>query len=139
MRRFPVRFPKGVDLKLVQGTGDGGRIVKNDIDNYVPKAEPKSQPAQKVSPAAIQGGGGTVSYDEVPVSQMRKIIAKRLAESKFSAPHFYLTMSIDMDNAVASRAKLNDVSKVKISFNDLVLKACGTETTSRCKQQLAGR
>jgi pyruvate dehydrogenase E2 component (dihydrolipoamide acetyltransferase) len=116
---------KGVDLKFVQGTGDGGRIVKNDIDNYVPKAETKSLPSQKTSSTtAPAGGGGIVSFDEVPVSQMRKIIAKRLAESKFSAPHFYLTMSIDMDNAVASRAKLNDVSKVKISFNDLVLKAC---------------
>ncbi|MCW3116138.1 MAG: pyruvate dehydrogenase complex dihydrolipoamide acetyltransferase, partial [Chitinophagaceae bacterium] len=116
---------KGVDLKMVQGPGEGGRIVKNDIDNYVPKAETKSQPLQKASaPAAAAGGGAVVSFDEVPVSQMRKIIAKRLAESMFSAPHFYLTMSIDMDNAVASRAKLNDVSKVKISFNDLVLKAC---------------
>ncbi|MCW3117582.1 MAG: pyruvate dehydrogenase complex dihydrolipoamide acetyltransferase, partial [Chitinophagaceae bacterium] len=109
---------KGVDLKMVQGTGDGGRIVKNDIDNYVPKAETKSQPPQKASaPAVAAGDSGVVSFDEVPVSQMRKIIAKRLAESMFSAPHFYLTMSIDMDNAVASRAKLNDVSKVKISFN----------------------
>ncbi|MGC4037138.1 MAG: pyruvate dehydrogenase complex dihydrolipoamide acetyltransferase [Chitinophagaceae bacterium] len=117
---------KGVDLKLVQGTGDGGRIVKSDVDNYKP-AETKTQ----------KGGGGEVphgfattpsfgqvSYDEVPVSQMRKVIAKRLAESKFTAPHFYLTMVIDMDNAVAGRAKLNEVSKVKISFNDLVLKAC---------------
>jgi pyruvate dehydrogenase E2 component (dihydrolipoamide acetyltransferase) len=114
---------KGVDLKLVQGTGDGGRIVKNDIDNYVPKTESKTQPAQKTA-AVSTGGGGVVSFDEVPVSQMRKIIAKRLAESKFTAPHFYLTMSIDMDNAVASRSKLNDVSKIKISFNDFVLKAC---------------
>ena len=66
---------------------------------------------------------GVVSFDEVPVSQMRKIIAKRLAESKFTAPHFYLTMSIDMDNAVAIRPKLNEISPVKISFNDIVLKA----------------
>ena len=114
---------KGVDLKLVHGTGDGGRIVKQDIDNYVP--ETKTQPSQKVmAPAASAATGAAVSFDEVPVSQMRKIIAKRLAESKFSAPHFYLTMSIDMDNAVASRPKLNDISKVKISFNDIVLKAC---------------
>ncbi|MES1217146.1 MAG: pyruvate dehydrogenase complex dihydrolipoamide acetyltransferase [Bacteroidota bacterium] len=119
---------KGVDLKLVQGSGDGGRIVKTDIDNYKPTA--KSSAA--AVPAASGGGtglrgaatAGQVSFDEVPVSQMRKVIAKRLAESKFTAPHFYLTMVIDMDNAVASRAKLNEVSKVKISFNDLVLKAC---------------
>ena len=66
---------------------------------------------------------GQVSYEDVPVSQMRKVIAKRLAESKFTAPHFYITMSIDMDNAVEARVKLNEVSPVKISFNDLVLKA----------------
>jgi len=114
---------KGIDLKLVQGTGDGGRIVKSDVDSYTPKAESKGQ--QSTKPAAVASSpAGTVSFDEVPVSQMRKVIAKRLAESKFSAPHFYLTMAIDMDNAVASRTKLNEVSKVKISFNDLVLKAC---------------
>lgn len=113
---------KGIDLKLVQGTGDGGRIVKSDVDSYTPKAESKSQ--QSTKPTTTSSSAGTVSFDEVPVSQMRKVIAKRLAESKFSAPHFYLTMAIDMDNAVASRAKLNEVSKVKISFNDLVLKAC---------------
>ena len=80
-----------------------------------------------MAPAAKAAGGGSEAprgFKEVPVSQMRKVIAKRLAESKFSAPHFYLTMSIDMDNAVESRAKMNEVSKVKISFNDLVLKAC---------------
>ena len=79
--------------------------------------------AAEAKPAAAQTVVGQVSYDEVPVSQMRKIIAKRLAESKFSAPHFYLTMSIDMDSAVETRAKLNELSPVKISFNDLVLKA----------------
>jgi len=114
---------KGIDISKIRGTGDGGRIVKSDIDNY--KAD---QPAKKSegAPAAVQFTSapvGTVSFDEVPVSQMRKIIAKRLAESKFSAPHFYLTMSIDMDKAVESRAKLNDVSPIKISFNDMVLKA----------------
>jgi len=114
---------KGIDISQIRGSGDGGRIVKSDIDNY--KAD---QPAKKTegAPAKIQTASaptGTVSFDEVPVSQMRKVIAKRLVESKFSAPHFYLTMSIDMDKAVESRAKLNDVSPVKISFNDLVLKA----------------
>jgi pyruvate dehydrogenase E2 component (dihydrolipoamide acetyltransferase) len=82
-------------------------------------APAKAAEAKPVTAAAI----GQVSFDEVPVSQMRKIIAKRLAESKFSAPHFYLTMSIDMDNAVETRVKLNELSPVKISFNDLVLKA----------------
>lgn len=113
---------KGIDISRVKGTGDGGRIVKSDIDNY--KAESAAAP-QKAA-ASTAGGGANLqpSFDEVPVSQMRKVIAKRLAESKFTAPHFYLTIAIDMDAAVASRARLNEVSKVKISFNDLVLKAC---------------
>ncbi len=118
---------KGIDISRVSGSGDGGRIIKSDIDNYKGQAGGDKAPVTgEKSPAATQKAAvaGTVSFDEVPVSQMRKVIAKRLAESKFTAPHFYLTMAIDMDAAVASRAKLNEVSKVKISFNDLVLKAC---------------
>jgi pyruvate dehydrogenase E2 component (dihydrolipoamide acetyltransferase) len=117
---------KGIDISKVAGSGDNGRIVKKDVDSFTPaKAQPvssSSQPAtagKTASPAAV----GVESYDEVPVSQMRKIIARRLAESKFTAPHFYVTMSIDMDKAVEARGKLNEVSPVKISFNDLVLKA----------------
>ena len=113
---------KGIDISKVNGSGDGGRIVKSDVDNYKPAAT--QAPAAKAATAASQVPAGVVSFDEVPVSQMRKVIAKRLAESKFTAPHFYVTVAIDMDAAVASRAKLNEVSKVKISFNDLVLKAC---------------
>jgi pyruvate dehydrogenase E2 component (dihydrolipoamide acetyltransferase) len=113
---------KGIDISKISGSGDGGRIVKNDIDNYKPVlAAVNTQGAAPSAPTATPQG--IVSFDEVPVSQMRKIIAKRLAESKFTAPHFYLTMSIDMDKAVDSRAKLNEVSPVKISFNDIVLKA----------------
>jgi pyruvate dehydrogenase E2 component (dihydrolipoamide acetyltransferase) len=112
---------KGIDLHLLQGSGDGGRIIKADVDNYKPAA---AAPAAASSSKPVAVSTGTESFEEFPVSQMRKVIAKRLAESKFSAPHFYLTMSINMDNAVASRAKLNEVSKVKISFNDMVLKAC---------------
>ncbi|HEY2722284.1 MAG TPA: pyruvate dehydrogenase complex dihydrolipoamide acetyltransferase [Chitinophagaceae bacterium] len=116
---------KGIDLKNVHGSGDGGRIVKEDIDNYKSEASVNKQEekpgATKYIPSAPVG---EESFDEVPVSQMRKIIAKRLAESKFTAPHFYLTMSIDMDKAVESRSKLNETSPVKISFNDIVLKAC---------------
>lgn len=121
---------KGIDLKYVKGSGDNGRIVKNDIDNYKPATAPQAaaapapaqaEPAKK--PAVATAPAGEVSFEEVPVSQMRKTIARRLAESKFSAPHFYLTMSIDMDSAVASRAKINETSPVKISFNDFVLKA----------------
>ena len=113
---------KGIDISKVQGSGDAGRIVKSDIDNYRPAAlDAVAETPKAATPSAP---AGQVSFDETPVSQMRKVIAKRLAESKFSAPHFYLTMAIDIDAAVASRAKLNEVSKVKISFNDLVLKAC---------------
>jgi pyruvate dehydrogenase E2 component (dihydrolipoamide acetyltransferase) len=116
---------KGIDLKYVKGTGDNGRITRTDIENYKPSGQPQVQAAaggqqQAARPSAP---AGQVSFEEVPVSQMRKIIAKRLAESKFTAPHFYLTMSIDMDAAVAARGRINEVSPVKISFNDMVLKA----------------
>jgi len=116
---------KGIDIAQVQGSGDNGRIIKKDVDSFVPGKAPAAtaQPATAGKPAAIPASIGQVSYDEVPVSQMRKVIAKRLAESKFSAPHFYVTMSIDMDKAVESRARMNEVSPVKISFNDIVLKA----------------
>ncbi|MEI9945920.1 MAG: pyruvate dehydrogenase complex dihydrolipoamide acetyltransferase [Chitinophagaceae bacterium] len=119
---------KGIDIKKVQGSGDGGRIVKQDVDNYKVSegGSQKSSPDTKTeTPKYVaQAPYGKEGYDEVPVSQMRKVIAKRLAESKFTSPHFYVTMVIDMDAAVAGRAKLNETSKVKISFNDLVLKAC---------------
>lgn len=116
---------KGIDISQVAGSGDGGRIVKKDVDGFVPgkAAAPMQQPSPSAKGIVPSAPAGQVSFEEVPVSQMRKVIARRLAESKFSAPHFYVTMSIDMDKAVESRAKLNDVSPVKISFNDLVLKA----------------
>lgn len=117
---------KGIDIAQVQGSGDNGRIVKKDVDSFVPAAKKEKEAAPQEKPAFKPAAAmkGEESYDEVPVSQMRKTIARRLAESKFSAPHFYLTMAIDMDAAVASRTKLNDISPVKISFNDMVLKAC---------------
>jgi len=125
-----VAAEKGIDLKYVQGSGDNGRIIKSDIEQYTPQPAAGSNVASTaVATAAIPAATavtvaqGVVSYDEVPVSQMRKTIARRLSESLFTAPHFYLTMSIDMDAAVAARVKLNETSKVKISFNDLVLKA----------------
>ena len=114
---------KGIDINAVAGSGDGGRIVKSDIDNFKTMAAPVAQ-AAAVAPVVAAASAGQVSFTDTKVSQMRKVIAKRLAESKFTAPHFYLTMSIDMDNAVASRAKINETSPVKISFNDFVLKAC---------------
>ena len=116
---------KGIDIAQVAGSGDGGRIVKKDVDNFAPTATSTAAPAASGKPATAPAApAGQVSFDEVPVSQMRKVIAKRLAESKFSAPHFYLTMAINMDKAVESRAKLNDIAPIKISFNDMVLKAC---------------
>jgi pyruvate dehydrogenase E2 component (dihydrolipoamide acetyltransferase) len=120
---------KGIDLKFVKGTGENGRITRTDLENYKPQESPKTEsPKDATNPATQQPAtnnapAGVVSFDEVPVSQMRKVIAKRLSESLFTAPHFYLTMSIDMDAAVAARTKLNENAKVKISFNDLVLKA----------------
>jgi pyruvate dehydrogenase E2 component (dihydrolipoamide acetyltransferase) len=115
---------KGIDLRNVHGTGDGGRITKEDIDNYKPGVE-SAKPGEKAAPQYIPSAAvGEESFEEIPLSQMRKTIAKRLADSKFTSPEFYLTMSIDMDKAVESRAKLNETSPVKISFNDIVLKAC---------------
>ncbi|MBX3254162.1 MAG: pyruvate dehydrogenase complex dihydrolipoamide acetyltransferase [Chitinophagaceae bacterium] len=115
---------KGVDLKLVQGTGDGGRIVKKDIDNYTPAAAQAGDEA-KAAPAvaAFKPVSDAEGYTDISLSQMRKVIARRLSESKFSAPHFYLTMEITMDNAMTARAQMNELSPVKISFNDMVVKA----------------
>lgn len=120
---------KGIDLKYVKGSGDGGRITRTDVESYTPAASTAatasvaSEPAVKAATPAPVYAAGTVSFDEVPVSQMRKTIARRLSESLFTAPHFYLTMSIDMDAAVAARKALTADGKTKISFNDMVLKA----------------
>ena len=101
---------KGIRLNTLKGSGDGGRIIKRDIDNY------KSNGG---TPEFV----GVESYTEEAVSQMRKTIARRLAESKFSAPHFYLTMEIDMDEIIKAREVINTVAGTKISFNDLIIKA----------------
>ena len=115
---------RGIDLKYVKGTGDNGRITKFDIDGYVPVAASANQAASASAPAFVQSAQqGVVSFEDQPVSQMRKTIARRLSESLFTAPHFYITMTIDMDAAVAARAKINEVAPVKISFNDMVVKA----------------
>jgi pyruvate dehydrogenase E2 component (dihydrolipoamide acetyltransferase) len=117
---------KGIDLKYVKGSGDNGRITKIDIDQYTPavsQAASTAPSAKSTTPAVSNAVAGQVSYTDVPVSQMRKVIAKRLSESLFTAPHFYLTMQIDMDAAIAARTKINEVAPVKVSFNDLVVKA----------------
>ncbi len=116
---------KKIDLKYVKGSGDNGRITKADIENYKPQQQ--AQPSQSAA-ANIPAPSGE-AFSEVPVSQMRKVIAKRLSESLFTAPHFYLTMKIDMDAAVAARKVINENAKVKISFNDLVLKATALALT----------
>ncbi len=117
---------KGIDISLVQGSGDGGRIVKKDIDSFVPAAAPKQEAKKPAEAKPLQPFApiGQESYEDIPNSQMRKTIARRLGESKFQAPHFYLTMEINMDNSITSRKAINEVSPVKVSFNDLVIKAC---------------
>lgn len=112
---------RGVDIAMVQGSGDHGRVVKRDIDSFNPAFHSSPQPGmtpQQSFPAGVE------NYTDTPVSQMRKVIAKRLSESKFSAPHFYITMDINMDNAIDSRKAMNVSDEVKISFNDLVVKSC---------------
>jgi pyruvate dehydrogenase E2 component (dihydrolipoamide acetyltransferase) len=133
---------KGINLREIKGSAEGGRIIKKDVEEYVPAAkaapvaaEAKPAPATEapaaVAPAApakpavvIPTYVGEEKFTERPVSQMRKAISRRLSESLFTAPHFYVTMSIDMDQAVAARGRINEVAPVKISFNDFVVKAC---------------
>jgi pyruvate dehydrogenase E2 component (dihydrolipoamide acetyltransferase) len=117
---------KGIDISQVTGSGDGGRIVKKDIDSFVPGAKPAAAPA----PAAAKGAAapafvpaGQESFEDIEVSQMRKAIARRLGESKFSAPHFYLKIDVNMDKAIEARKTINEISPVKVSFNDMVIKA----------------
>jgi pyruvate dehydrogenase E2 component (dihydrolipoamide acetyltransferase) len=108
---------KGIDIQQVAGTGDGGRIVKRDVEHFTPYVPAAGQANFTPAPA------GQESFTDEPVSQMRKTIARRLSESKFTAPHFYLTLDIDMDNAIAARKAMNAQEGVKISFNDMVVKA----------------
>ena len=111
----------GISLSQVQGTGDHGRITKRDIEQFMVSG--KGQPATKESYVSINPASA-FTYGDVPVSQMRKTIARRLGESKFTAPHFYLTIEINMDNAIQARTGINSNGDVKISFNDFVIKAC---------------
>ncbi len=114
----------GFDITKIQGTGEGGRVTKHDVETFKPSVAPVSSSTKSTSaPVVLPQVVGQESFEEVAVSQMRKVIARRLAESKFSAPHFYLTMEINMDKAIEARKSMNEISKVKISFNDMVLKA----------------
>ena len=123
---------KGYDLAKIEGTGENGRIVRRDVEAYQPAPEkeaPEAAPEQKTqkeqptAPVELPQVVGEESYEDKKVSQMRKTIARRLAESKFSAPHFYLTMEINMDSAMQARERINEYSPVKISYNDIIIKA----------------
>ena len=118
---------KGIDLSQVKGTGENGRIVRKDVEGFTPSAKPATAaaaPAEKsVAPVSYIPVGEEVT-EEVKNSQMRKTIAKRLSESKFTAPHYYLTVEVDMDNAMESRTQINNLPDTKVSFNDMVVKAC---------------
>ncbi len=133
----------GVDIAQVSGSGDQGRIVRRDVEAFVenqksaPAPAPVPAPASPSAPAPPAASeapavmpfyfaGGEANFEERPLSMMRKTIARRLGESKFSAPHFYLTIEINMDKTVQLRERLNEVAPVKISFNDFVIKACTT-------------
>lgn len=116
---------KGIDIASLQGSGENGRIVKKDIENF----KPSEKPAAEAKPsAAAQPAQPTLNFvagetTETPNSQMRNIIAKRLAESKFTAPHYYLTVEINMDKAIEARKEINSLPDTKVSFNDMVIKA----------------
>jgi pyruvate dehydrogenase E2 component (dihydrolipoamide acetyltransferase) len=103
---------KGINLSQIKGSGENGRIIKSDVENYTP-----------IAPTATSSNSTQESFDEIPVSQMRKTIARRLSESKFTAPHFYLTREIVMDEALKARAQMNGYNDKKVSLNDLVVKA----------------
>jgi len=116
---------KGINLSTVSGTGDNGRIIKRDIDNYQPSAAPAAASAPAKAASFVQAAPvGQEAYTDKPLSQMRKVIAQRLSDSMFTAPHFYLRITVTMDKAMEARKAINDVSPVKVSFNDLIIKAC---------------
>ena len=121
---------KGIDIAKINGSGDNGRVTKRDVDAYKetpiqvkPAGQPESNQADKQAVVAFKNNTEE-GYTDIELTQMRKVIARRLGESKFSAPHFYLTMEINMDNAIVARTAMNEVSPVKISFNDMLIKAC---------------
>lgn len=111
---------KGIDISKVTGTGDNGRVTKSDIENYKPQQGVSSGKSSSVS-SFVPGAEG---FNDESISQMRKTIARRLLESKNGAPHFYLTIEVDMDNAMAARTAINAIPDTKVSFNDIVIKAC---------------
>ena len=126
---------KGIDISKIHGTGDGGRVVKKDVDEYkvtasqnvnTAVAAEKDSPSATTKPTAVAAFASAAEegHTDVPLTQMRKVIARRLGESMFTAPHFYLTMELTMDNAIAARTAINEISPIKVSFNDMIIKAC---------------
>ena len=126
---------KGIDILKIHGTGDGGRVVKKDVDEYkvtasqnvntaVAAEKDSSSATTKPTAVAAFASAAEEGHTDVPLTQMRKVIARRLGESMFTAPHFYLTMELTMDNAIAARTAINEISPVKVSFNDMIIKAC---------------
>ena len=111
---------KSIDLNLINGSGDNGRIIKEDVENFKPSvvSDFKDNSTSKIVESGIE------SFEDIENSQMRKTIARRLKESKFSAPHYYLSVEFEMDNAIAFRNQYNSLPETKISFNDIVVKAC---------------
>lgn len=117
---------KGINISNVTGSGENGRIVKKDVESFTPAAAAPAKtaaPAAKTAAPSAPAVFGQESYEEVPVSQMRKVIARRLSESLYTAPHFYLTMEINMDKAIDARKSINEFAGAKVSFNDMVIKA----------------
>jgi len=119
---------KGIDLGQITGSGENGRITKTDVENFTPSASSSSAQAVAQATSAVAAvkpfvPAGEIFQEEIKNSQMRKVIAKRLSESKFTAPHYYLTIELDMDNAIASRNMINGLPETKVSFNDMVIKA----------------
>lgn len=117
---------KGIDLYQVKGSGDNGRIIRRDVEHYQPQQQQAAtQPQQKQQAAPVMSSAplGQEGHTDIPVSQMRKVIAQRLSDSKFTAPHFYLRMTVTMDKAIEARKAINEVSPEKVSFNDLIIKA----------------
>ncbi|RRN78044.1 pyruvate dehydrogenase [Pseudoxanthomonas sp. SGD-10] len=114
---------KGINLAEVKGSAEGGRIVKKDVEGFTPSTKEVEQAAKAEKSISLPQVVGEERFTEKPVSQMRKVIAKRLSESLFTAPHFYLTVSVDMDGAIAARTQINTIAPVKVSFNDIVIKA----------------
>ena len=114
---------KNIDLKSVKGSGDNGRITKNDIENHIPNVN-KPIISSSTENKVVNVVSGNESFEDIENSQMRKAIARRLKDSKFTAPHYYLNVEFNMDNAIAFRQQYNTLPDTKISFNDIVVKAC---------------